>query len=72
MEYLSKLMNSTGAQVTFICETRSSKITPVQLNTRFNIAGSLVVPSVGLSGASSCCGLMKFKSPSSSRTALLF
>uniref|UniRef100_A0ACD5YLP3 Uncharacterized protein n=1 Tax=Avena sativa TaxID=4498 RepID=A0ACD5YLP3_AVESA len=50
MEYLARLMNSTSAQVIFVSETRSSKITPVQLNTRFNIAGSFVVPSVGLSG----------------------
>jgi hypothetical protein len=50
MEFLARLMNSTGAQVTFVSETRSSKITPVQLNTRFNIPGSFVVPSVGLSG----------------------
>jgi hypothetical protein len=50
MDYLARLMNSTRAQVTFVSETRSSKITPVQLNVRFNIANSFVVPSVGLSG----------------------
>lgn len=28
MEYLARLMHSTGAQVTFVSETRSSKCTP--------------------------------------------
>ena len=50
MEYLARLMNSTNAQVTFVSETRSSKITPSQLNARFNSADSYVVPSDGLSG----------------------
>ena len=50
MEYLARLMNSTGVQVTFILETRSSKITLIQLNARFNTANNFVVPSNGLSG----------------------
>ena len=50
MEYLAKLMYSTGAQVTFVSETRSSRCTSTQLNNRFNISASFVVPSVGLSG----------------------
>jgi hypothetical protein len=50
MEFLAKLMYSTGAQVIFISETRSSKCTTMQLNNRFNIADSFVVPSNGLSG----------------------
>jgi exonuclease III len=50
MGYLSKLMYSTGAQVTFISEIRTSKYNSRQLNTRFNIADSFIVPSVGLSG----------------------
>jgi hypothetical protein len=49
MEFLAKLMYSTGAQVIFISETRSSKCTTMQLNNRFNIADSFVVPSNGLS-----------------------
>jgi hypothetical protein len=43
-------MNSTGAHVIFISETRSSKCTAADLNVRFNIHASFVVPSVGLSG----------------------
>ena len=50
MEYLAKMMNSTAAQVTFVSETRYSKCTPADLNARFNIHASFVVPSVGLSG----------------------
>jgi hypothetical protein len=43
-------MYSTGAQVTFVSETRSSKCTASQLKARFNLTGSFVVPSEGLSG----------------------
>jgi hypothetical protein len=50
MEYLARLMISTGAQVTFVSETRTSRYKASQLNTRFNTAGSVVVPSNGLSG----------------------
>jgi hypothetical protein len=50
MEYLARLMNSTSAHVIFVSETRSSRCTPLQLNTRFNVADSFVVPSIGLSG----------------------
>jgi hypothetical protein len=50
MEYLSRLMTSTGAQVTFVSEIRTSRYKPFQLNTRFNAADSVVVPSNGLSG----------------------
>ena len=42
-------MSSTKAQVTFISETRTSKITSSQLNSRFDSANSFVVPSEGLS-----------------------
>ena len=50
MDYLANLMSSTKAQVCFVSETRSSKYTSSQLNNRFNIVDSLVVPSRGLSG----------------------
>jgi hypothetical protein len=50
MGYLANLMSSTGAQLIFVSETRSSKCTSVQLNNHFNIADSYVVPSNGLSG----------------------
>lgn len=50
MEYLAKLMSSTGTQVTFVSETRTSSCIASQLNNRFNTAGSFVVPSIGLSG----------------------
>ena len=50
MEYLARLLNSTSAQVTFISETHSSKVTSVQLNSRFSTGDSFVVPSNGRSG----------------------
>lgn len=50
MEYLAKLLNSTGAQIAFISETRSSGCNSSQLNSRFSTVGSFVVPSDGLSG----------------------
>lgn len=72
MEYLARLMHSTGAQVTFVSETRSSECTPAQLNARFNSIASFVVPSEGFSGGGfGCCGLMKFFSRSSSQADIL-
>ena len=50
MEYLARLMYSTGAQVIFVSETRSSRCTSAQLNARFSTSASFVVPSNGLSG----------------------
>jgi hypothetical protein len=50
MEYRARLMHSTGAQVTFVSETRSSKCTAEQLNARFNSSASFIVPSEGFSG----------------------
>jgi hypothetical protein len=50
MEHLSRLMNSTGAQISFILETRSSRYNSSQINAHFSTAGSFVVPSNGLSG----------------------
>ena len=50
MDYLAKMMRSTAAQVIFVSETRSAKCTTADLNNRFNIHASFVVPSVGLSG----------------------
>uniref|UniRef100_A0ACD5Z785 Uncharacterized protein n=1 Tax=Avena sativa TaxID=4498 RepID=A0ACD5Z785_AVESA len=50
MEFLARLMNSTGVQVTFLSETRSSRYNSSHLNSRFNTAGSFVVPSTGFSG----------------------
>lgn len=52
MEFLHRLISSTGAQITFISETRTSRSNSSKLNNRFNIADSFVVPSIGLS-----CGL---------------
>lgn len=50
MGYLDKLMRCTNSQVTFISETKSSKVNSGDLVNRFNIADSLVVPSNGCSG----------------------
>jgi hypothetical protein len=50
MDYLARLMSSTRAQVIFVSETRTSKYRPAQLNNRFNVADSFVVPSQDLSG----------------------
>jgi hypothetical protein len=50
MEYLAKLLNSTGAQITFFFETRSSTYNSSQINSHFSTMGSFVVPSDGLSG----------------------
>jgi hypothetical protein len=50
MEFLDRLMLSTGAQITFISETRTSRYNSSQLNNRFNIVDSFVVPLIGLSG----------------------
>lgn len=50
MGYLDRLLYSTKAQVIFISEIRTSKYNSTQLNNRFNIAGSFVVPSAGFSG----------------------
>ena len=50
MDYLAKMMRSTDAQVIFVSETRSAKCTTADLNNRFSIHASFVVPSVGLSG----------------------
>lgn len=50
MEYLSRLMKSTGAQVTFVSEIQTSRYKASHLNVRFNAADSVVVPSIGRSG----------------------
>uniref|UniRef100_A0ACD6AED0 Uncharacterized protein n=1 Tax=Avena sativa TaxID=4498 RepID=A0ACD6AED0_AVESA len=50
MEHLSRLMNSTGAQISVISETRSFRCNSSQINPCFNTAGSFVVPSNGLLG----------------------
>jgi hypothetical protein len=50
MDYLANLMSSTRAQVCFISETRSSRYSSSQLNNRFSITDSFVVPSKGRSG----------------------
>lgn len=74
MEYLARLMYSTGAQVTFVSETRSSKCTASQLNARFTTTASFVVSSEGLSGslgAFGYCGLMMFFFQSSSPIDIL-
>ena len=43
-------MYSTGAQIAFISETITSRYNSSQINSRFNTAGSFVVPSDGLLG----------------------
>jgi hypothetical protein len=50
MEYLAKFMNSTGAQITFVSETQTSRYNSSKLNSHFNVADSFVVPSEGRSG----------------------
>lgn len=50
MQYLANLMTSTGAQVTFMSEIRTSRYIASHLNSRFNSANSFVVPANGLSG----------------------
>ena len=50
MKHLARLMSSTHAQVTFILETRNSRITANELNNHFLISDSFVVPAVGFSG----------------------
>ena len=50
MKHLARLMSSTHAQVTFISETRNSRITANELNNHFLISDSFVVPAVGFSG----------------------
>ena len=44
MKHLARLMSSTHAQVTFISETRNSRITANELNNHFLISDSFVVP----------------------------
>jgi hypothetical protein len=50
IEYLDRFMNSTGAQITFVSEVRTSRYNSSHLNSHFNIADSYVVPSDGRSG----------------------
>jgi hypothetical protein len=50
MEYLTRFMNSTGAQITFVLEIRTSRYNSSHLNSRFNTADSYVVPSNGRLG----------------------
>jgi hypothetical protein len=59
IEFLDRLMLSTGVQITFVSETRTSRYNSSQLNNRFNIADSFVVPSIGLSGGLWLYGMMK-------------
>ena len=50
MQHLARLMSSTHAQVTFVSETRTSRIHASQLSNHFQVSDSFVVPAVGLSG----------------------
>ena len=43
-------MSSTHSQVTFISETRNSRITANDLTDHFHVSDSFVVPTIGLSG----------------------
>jgi hypothetical protein len=63
-------MNSTGAQVTFVSETQTSRYNSSKLNSHFNSVDSFVVPSNGPVGqvGSGCFGLKKFASLLSSPT----
>jgi hypothetical protein len=52
IDYPANLIFSTKAHVNlnFVSEIRTSKCTPLQLNNRFSLAGSFIIPSVGFSG----------------------
>jgi hypothetical protein len=50
MDYLARFMSSTSAHITFVSEIRTSRYKSSHLNSRFNTAGSFVVPSNGRSG----------------------
>jgi hypothetical protein len=50
IQHLARLIKSTHTQVTFVLETRNSKITATQLVNFFPIKDSFVVPAAGLSG----------------------
>ena len=50
MTHLARLVDSTKAQVIFISEIKSSKVKSAELNARFNMFDSFVVPSRRLSG----------------------
>ncbi|GJM93093.1 hypothetical protein PR202_ga09619 [Eleusine coracana subsp. coracana] len=48
--HLARLKLSTKAQIIFISETRSSRITKTHLINRYSVVDSYVVPSEGQSG----------------------
>jgi hypothetical protein len=50
MCHLAKMIYATKAQVTFISEIKSSKVSANDLATRFNMCDAIVVPSRGRSG----------------------
>ena len=50
MLYITNLMLSTNAQVTFISEIKSSKTNRADLLNHFDIGDSVIVPSKGKSG----------------------
>lgn len=50
MMFLANLIRSTKAQVVFISEIKSSKVTSCDLLNRFDISDSIVVPARGSSG----------------------
>ena len=70
MEYLARLMNSTGAQITFVSEVRTSRYNSSQLNSRFNIVDNFVVQSNGRSAGLWLMCLMMFVSQSSCPTTI--
>jgi hypothetical protein len=50
MNHLARMLSATKPQVTFISEIKSSKIKSHDLNLRFNMSNSFVVPSQKRSG----------------------
>ena len=50
MQHLARLISSTHAQVTFISETRNSRVTADDLTDHFHMCNSFVAPAIGLSG----------------------
>jgi hypothetical protein len=48
--HLARMIHSTNAQVTFIYEIKSSKVSTADIVARFNMSDSIVVPSRRRSG----------------------
>jgi hypothetical protein len=50
MNHLHRLLTSTKAKVTFICETRNSKFSKTDLINRFNVYDAITVSPQGMYG----------------------